>query len=338
MTSAVNGDSAMNGDHERQLHEAVSWHLRLHSQDSGEATFLEFCEWLDADPRNRAAYDKIEDFDAEITNSAMEEQPRLPRPLVSYLRPSSDGIRASLIRWSAAGVAGIAAAFLVVLAVRTSPPSAQQYATALGQSRTIQLSDGSVIEMNTATALSVQMDSSERRIVFNHGEAIFRVRHEQDHPFIVQVGDREVRDLGTVFDVVRDTGAVAVAVAEGQVAIAKPAGDPFVTIHAGERLKYKEGSTSSALDRIDPSWSTAWRSGYLVYRNSPLEDVVADLNRYFRVPIVLEGTEVPNERFSGVLRIHDESTAVAELTAFLGLTAVRDAKGRIRLQTARSKP
>ena len=192
--------------------------------------------------------------------------------------------------------------------------------------------------MNTATALSVRMGSDERRVILENGEAVFRVRHDHGRAFVVRAGDREVRDLGTVFDVLRHGGITAVAVSDGQVAVAPATrGDPVI-LRAGERLTHTEGTNSSEVERIDPKLVTAWQSGYLIYRNAPLRDVIADLNRYFRVPIVLEGAGASTQHFSGVLVIRDEDAAVAQLTAFLPVVAVRDTKGIIRLQSAKPKP
>jgi transmembrane sensor len=226
---------------------------------------------------------------------------------------------------------------LIFFLLDTNPPSAMKYATGVGQSRAVTLSDGSKIEMNTATTLSVQVSSRQRRVTLDRGEAVFRIRHERGRPFIVRAGDREVHDIGTVFDVLRNGEVIAIAVAEGQIAVAPAAGGEPITMRAGQRLRHTEGSSSSTLDTVDPQWVTTWQNGYLIYRDAPLRDVVADLNRYFRRPITLDERAASAEHFSGVLRIHDENTAVTQLTAFLPIIAIRQADGTIQLRSSKPK-
>jgi transmembrane sensor len=326
----------MSSPDDRRFEEAITWHARLALPAADEAAFVDFAAWLESDPGNRAAYDELEDFDGALTRAILRERQGDSRqsPISLQLRRSR---RSSVDGWLVGAVA-FAAALLVVFLVNTDTNSLSvaRYATAVGRTRTIRLSDGSKIEMNTATALSV-IGSDARRVKLERGEAVFRVRHEQNRRFIVQAGDREVRDVGTVFDVLRDAGAVTVAVAEGQIAVGPAGGGEPTRLHAGERLRHTEGSSSSDVDRVDPRWVAAWQSGFLVYRNAPLQQVVADLNRYFREPIVIDGSTASSQRFSGVLHIHDEHTTLTQLTAFLPLVMVRDAGGNIRLQAARPK-
>lgn len=326
----------MSPPQDRRLDEAVAWHVRLASLEAGEALFTEFSAWLESDPANRAAYDTIEDFDAALGDhiSQMHEKRSPQQPIGFERRPFAKPT--SMAVWTL-GVSAIAAVLAIFFLVSTTPPSAKRYATGIGQSRVVALSDGSKIEMNTATTLFVQESSRERRVMLERGEAAFRIHHEKDRPFIVHVGDREIRDMGTVFDVLDNGRTVLVAVAEGQIAVASATGGEPVQMHAGQRLVHTEGSRFSTLDTVDPRWVTAWRSGYLVYRNAPLRDVVADLNRYFRQPISVEEGAASGQHFSGVLRIRDENTAVAELTAFLPILAIRKNDGTIQLQAAKPK-
>src|SRR6185312_12527900 len=79
------------------------------------------------------------------------------------------------------------------------------YATAVGGHRTLTLPDGTVIELNTDTVVSITNDLAQRRVWLTKGEALFEVKHDARHPFTVIASDHKVTDLGTKF-VVRQTG------------------------------------------------------------------------------------------------------------------------------------
>ncbi|MBV9572235.1 MAG: FecR domain-containing protein [Alphaproteobacteria bacterium] len=322
---------------ERKLRDAVTWHVRLGSPDAGEAEFAEFAAWLESDPQNRVLFDRVEDFDRRLAD-AIVEQPQTDsseswRALRQQSRAPS---RIRLSKW-VSGAAAMAAILLILFTLGTRAPPAVHYATAVGQSRTVRLSDGSKVEMNTATSMSVQMGSEKRYVILDRGEAIFQIRPDRDRPFVVAVGDRQVRDVGTVFDILRSSGEITVAVAEGQVAVGPISDAEPIILGAGDRIRHTEGTNSSKRDRIDPKLVTAWRSGYMVYRNVPLGEVIDDLNRYFRLPIIVEPGELFLLRFSGVLHIRDEAAAIAQLTGFLPIVAVRASDGSIRLRAAERK-
>ena len=71
-----------------------------------------------------------------------------------------------------------------------------------GDKATIELPDGTNVVLNSASQLSYLNNFGEkvRRVQLN-GEAYFKVAHDEKHAFIVQVGDLEVKVLGTSFQV-----------------------------------------------------------------------------------------------------------------------------------------
>ena len=323
---------------ERTVQDAVAWHLRLSSPTACESDFEEFAVWIESDPNNRSVFDQVEDLDTDLSAALLEETK--PKNSDSW-RPVGAQPR-GLGRFGAhnwmAGAAMMAASLLIVIPVATRAPQAMRYATAIGQSRTVHLPDGSMIDMSTDTSITVQIGATKRYVILDRGEAVFRIRPDRERPFLVRAGDREVRDIGTVFDVLCNSGEVTIAVAEGQIAVGRVSDAESVILRAGDRVRHTEGTNSSERDRIDPKLVTAWQSGYLVYQDAPLTRVIGDLNRYFRIPIIVEPGAPFSLRFSGVLHIRDQAAAIAQLTAFLPIVAVHVSDGSIRLRAAAMKP
>jgi transmembrane sensor len=73
----------------------------------------------------------------------------------------------------------------------------------------------------------------------------------------------------------------------------------------------------------DPAESFGWRIGRLVYRDEPLANVVADLNRQFPTPIRIDDPRLGQSRISGVLILDDQGDVLQRLALMLPVKAVR---------------
>jgi transmembrane sensor len=313
--------------------EAIAWLVRVQSDSADEATWQEFTAWLEADPAHRTAFDRVERFDAEIVASgrAIADMPSETSNVVEFGA-------FKLSRRVLAVAASLAAAVLiaVVVAWRASAPGITEYATGYGESKTISLADGSTVDLNTNTKIALDAAQGDRHVVLESGEALFHVTKDKAHPFVVAVGNRFVRVVGTVFDVLRNDGAISVVVAEGEVIVsprAKHQSDANeIALRPGDALVYDEASARTTRSRVDPSHALAWRNGYLVYEMAPLSKVVGDLNRYYANKIVLANDGAAALRFSGVLKIDDEVSVLARLSQFLPVAASRRPDGTVMLR------
>ena len=102
--------------------------------------------------------------------------------------------------------------------------------------------------------------------------------HDAARPFIIDAGDRDIRVVGTQFNVLRHNGGLRVTVREGVVAVSPSADTSLraepVTLRVGDELERLPGSTVWTLKQVDPSAAFAWRGGELVYREERLDEVV----------------------------------------------------------------
>jgi transmembrane sensor len=323
-----------------RLNDAVAWHSRLRQEAEAESTWTEFAVWLESHRENRAAFDLVEDL-----YFALEEaEPHLTPAIEAARNPNV--VRFDLLRTArrfplCSGAVGLALAALLAVAVLVRPGDvaihADHYATAIGEKRSVTLADGSVIELNTASSITVAFDRSERKVSLDRGEAVFRVGRDMSRPFLVTVGDRDVRDIGTVFNILSDAGRIVVTVADGEVAVTPHdtsgavAPSKPVNLVAGDQLLIQAGKPD-LVHRVDPSTATAWREGYLTYKEAPLSLVVSDLNRYFPNRIVLRDDDTGLRRFSGALKIDSEDAVVSRLTELLPLLVDRSGDGVITLR------
>jgi transmembrane sensor len=207
----------MTMDSEKDIKAAArDWLLRLSLESPTPDEQAQFAAWCAVDPRRAEAYRRFESIWREA--ATLEEL----KPLVT-LPPAGDSwwrrVRVNLMvhpmRW--AGSAALAAASIAVGVWYLLAPV--YYATGVAEVREIHLTDGSEVTLGARTSLEVAFRLHERRVTLTSGLAFFSVSKNPSRPFIVLVGDKEVRVVGTKFEVRRDPEGMRVSVVEGTVEV-----------------------------------------------------------------------------------------------------------------------
>jgi transmembrane sensor len=268
---------------------AATWLSRREEPDWSQIEEAELQTWLDESYAHKAAYWRLESgWRAADRISALGPTAAAAEPSYTLARPKW--------QWMAIA-ASFAAMLLAVPAAMHVPPTAtptslRQYRTPLGGHQQVALSDGSTVELNTATIIRAAISSHARDVWLDNGEAFFSVRHLAV-PFVVHAGSRLVTVLGTKFSVLRDGDKVHVAVIEGRVRVsdvdsADPA--PIATIDKGDMLEVQGDSTlvmQNAEHKVEQS--LAWREGMLEFEQTPLLEAASEFNRYNRHKLVVTG-------------------------------------------------
>jgi len=252
---------------------------------------------------------------------------------------------------AAAGIA-IAAFFGWKTLVRDRGPFNLTATTQIGALRRIDLPDGSVILINTDSAVSVHYTGAERRVQLTRGEASFTVAKNRARPFFVEASSVIVRAVGTAFNVRLRTEAVDVVVTQGRVQVRKPeriplvgaspsgggsalagdpaSGSPFVT--AGEKItiplghqsaSIPESSTTVTLSPREIEQALAWRDDRLKFEAVPLSEIVAEFNRYNRHQLVITDPDLAKQKFGGTFRPDGYNTLVHLLEQSFDVVADR---------------
>ena len=305
---------------------AGGWLARLQRPDVSDDDGVEFDAWLAASPAHRAAYAQAlsvwHEFDAGA-EAVLAELATGPRAANVRAFPSR--------RWIAAG-GGFAIAAGLALAVMPgllAKPVVTNYATGKGQHQRVALADGSIMDINAETKLTVTLSRSKRHVALSDGEAIFDVAHDKNRPFTVAAADRVVRVGGTQFDVRNREGELTVTVARGRVQV-QPAttatqGRAFL-LTPGQRLAIDPAGIER-LKAVDPQETFSWRAGRLVYRETPLGEVVEDLNREFVEQIEIGDPELAKIPITGVIVLDNPRAVVARLSLLLPVRSVPSDRG-----------
>lgn len=283
--------------------QAAAWLLRLNDPSCSDEDRRAFDAWLGASDRHAEEYRRFQ---------------RLWRRL--------DGIPAA----RSAGRPGRIAAFVAVLALGaglligrqlggSAAATEETFATAIGETRQVVLADGTTVDLNADSRLVAVLDAATRRIRVERGEALFVVARDPARPFEVHAGAGVLRDIGTTFDVALAGENVTVGVIEGAVEVRLAGADEKTVVGGGERIAYSSAGLSPP-ERFDGEAATAWRSGRFVFRDMPLSEVVAQVNRHHQRQTVLADGRLARLRVSGAFRTADREGL---LTAIEALYSVR---------------
>lgn len=326
-------ERAPRGD-DRTAQEAAGWFVRLESETAGGDDWLAFERWLAASPANIDAYDRLERIwvELEADPDAFRRAPVSLRP--APRRTDRPANRAATRRAWLAGAGAIAATVVVAFAVANRPADTLILRAAPGQTRQFNLADGTRINLNAGSVLRVELGRDARRVSMADAEAVFDVAHDARRPFLITSGDREVRVVGTMFNLRQRDGRMALSVRRGVVEV-RPAGASqakATRVTIGQQLTHVTGGGSTLSRGEGADAAFAWTSGQLIYRGQPLSEVAADLSRRFGTPVRTADADTAALKFSGVLVLDNEAAVLRRIEVFAPVKVVSTPDGVILQQ------
>lgn len=301
--------------------EAAEWLIVLAERPDDADLRRRFEVWLGASDvnaeiwaRTRRAYDF-----AGRERARTADQWTAP-VAVEFSRPRS-GSRRSARKKTAIAVVGLALAACLAVALLPGVLVRIQadQATATGETRTMQLADGSRLRLGPESAVAVDFSPDTRRVTLIKGQAFFDVAPDPGRPFRVTAGETSATVLGTAFAVSMASGGARVAVSEGRVRVedASTAPPTRVDLTPGDWLNVTwNGGTRHGRAHIDEI--AAWRGGEIVARDRPAGEVVDALRPYFRGAIVVQNGRFAERRVSGIYNLTDPAATLGGLASSHG--------------------
>lgn len=312
---------------------AAAWHARLEGGPAADGDWQAFTAWLEADPLNRAAFDAV---DAAAAGAAAVLARHGDAAFAPLAPPPAMPRFSARVFLAMAGVAALVLAGVIARPDFFMPQDRDVISTAAGERRDISLADGSTVHLNTNTQIAVTMNGRARNVALEKGEALFEVARDTRRPFVVSVGDRNVRVAGTAFNVLRHGGRITVSVERGAVDVGAEGTRDNVRLGVGDQFAAHEGARAYQVAKIDPAVASAWRDGRAVFTNATLSAVASDLSRYYGRPIAVHDPQVAAIRFSGILKIEDQLTTLRRLEGLLPIVVTENGD-EVRLERGTSK-
>lgn len=229
----------------------------------------------------------------------------------------------SMRRFKFWGTAAAVALLLVISVYVTFEYTKQKYAEIVtvenyvspGQTRLIQLPDGTKVHVNSGTLLLYpEKFVGSTRTVFLVGEANFKVKKNSEQPFIVRSGTMSVTALGTEFNVCSysEDHEVIATLLEGKVRITCGTEGKSYVLSPGEQVVYDKTMGTSRICKAEVDDVTAWQRGELVFRSVTVDEMLAILQRRFDVVFHYSQGKFNEDKYN--IRFSDKASLEEVLT------------------------
>lgn len=296
--------------------QAAAWVRRQHFAQWGESDQAALDAWLAEAVSHQVVYWRMSaGFDRTERLTALREPmrkgsatPARRNRTTKFLRPAFAAAAALTL------VAGIAYQMM---------PREKTYVTAIGGHKIVRLADGSRIELNTDTQLTVETAmNGGRKVRLERGEAYFDIRHNDNVPFIVLAGGHRLTDLGTKFLVRTNADRVRVALMEGAVRLEGVNGKikqrttlvpGDIAVATATRLSVAKAETAEL--KVEQSW----RQGLLIFKHTTLAEAVAEFNRYNTSKLVIADRDAAQLRIGGTFQSDNPQLFARAAHTMLGL-------------------
>ncbi len=164
------------------------------------------------------------------------------------------------------------------------------------------LPDGSEVWINSKSTLSFADDFGiDQRKVSLSGEAYFSIKKIDGIPFIVEIGDKSVKVLGTEFNVkaYKEEATLQLSLINGAVEFKDNTTGYSHSLQPNRELVF-DFLTGKVVERsFDPYIYNAWKEGYFLFVNSNIKEVVQKISRWFNIEVKLENDEYDSKLFNG---------------------------------------
>ncbi|MBV6418220.1 MAG: hypothetical protein CMLOHMNK_03019 [Steroidobacteraceae bacterium] len=337
---------------------AAEWFVTLRADVVSHDQRSHFAAWLAESPVHVREYLAIADafgalkagesWPSTSTEELIAMVSDTPRVMAFPSRAGASAAQQSRTRrltfWAAAAsILVMTAAALLIFSVPFGP-KAQEFSTARGEQRSIVLADGSVVQINTLSRVTVDFDAHERRIELPEGEAYFRVAHDDTRPLIVTTPSATVHAIGTEFNVYSRGQGTEVAVLEGRVGVAAsgsvdrlaptsttgsaPAAasgpSAMIVLAARETLSIDaKGHVGERTTTREPKEIISWMQRRLVFDGDRVERVVEEFNRYNTRQLRVSDPGIAALRISGVFDADDPGALIKYLEQLQGVGTAR---------------
>jgi transmembrane sensor len=301
--------------------EAADWLARRDARAWTDVEQAAFDAWLAVSPIHKVEFLRMEyAWEESLRLKALgagvqsNKAPRPGRWVLSAL--FSGGVAGRSSRTPAAPAMrrlrlpmALAASVLIAVAAAawvTASYYGGRHSTSVGQLSHIAMADGSQVTLNTDSVVRVVVNTKERRVELQRGEAFFKVAKDPSRPFIVTVGERRVIAVGTQFSVRREGTDAQIVVTEGTVRIETGEQTPLTpaaAVSAGSVAHAGHAGTSIQSRPLPQAEELlSWRTGILVLHDMTLAEAAAEFNRYNARKIVIRDPLVGAMHISGSFR------------------------------------
>ena len=339
-------ESTINTDISAITLEACAWYAQLETGELSPADQDAFREWINRSPRHAAEIKKQWNLSLELNVlSGMSQS--INDAIAEHQTINQRNKYQNIFSFGKAVAVLVVAALALALFMTPvgTPNKTLYYTTKIGEQQTIELTDGSLVELNTNSQIEVSFEKNNRRVRLLKGEAFFDVTPDQERPFWVYANDQHVRVVGTAFMMSLIDSDLNLLVTEGRVELAKTPSSKLlktttdyqqsvtqlfdeelpeeaIALTAGQSIVVSDSNQKLEVIKIserEQLRELSWQDGLHDFSNTRLEDVIKELSRYTSMNIEINNAELRDLKFGGVFRIGEIEPLFDALESAYGL-------------------
>lgn len=164
-----------------------------------------------------------------------------------------------------------------------------------GERIQIMFQDGTKVYINSDSKLRYPKKFAlNSREVFLEGEAYFVVAKNKNRPFIVNLSGPAIHVLGTSFNVqdYPENKDIVVCLDEGNINLTLSSEKKY-PVKPGEKLVYNKENNQCTITKMnDMQRMSMWKHNILIFKDTPLPEVIKTLNRWYDIDFKVEDERV----------------------------------------------
>lgn len=291
--------------------DAVAWYIRLTSEDVSADEKQAWAIWLKQSRQNEIAWDEIKQTLSKIQSVPSDIGMSVLGREVSKVDLNK---RASLKHFTVFSALAMTTGLLLKDSLIRD--FYYDYSTKVGEREQITLLDGTLLALNTNTAVTVDISSSKRLIKLHHGEIFITTGHVSgfDKPIEIETPHGNIIPMGTKFNVREFNQFTRVNLFEGELKILpKHHNEPYYMV---AKQEVDVSTLTVVFNPTTEKIANAWMNGYLEVNNISLKELIEELARY-QQGIILCHPELQKIRVSGAYSIDDVDKSLNSLSQSL---------------------
>lgn len=297
----------------RVAREAARWFIALQAPGVDDSQRLACARWRAEQPEHERAWQLAEGFSARARLVPVDlAKETLGRP--------ANPARRRAVKALALLIMAAPAALLVQRSGSWQQLAADQR-SATGERRQVTLADGTIVLLNTDSAIDIAFTAAQRRVRLVRGEVLISTGKDTvGRPFVVETAQGAVQPIGTRFVMRQYPQATQVGVLEGAVQVSTLAQPQLaVRLEAGQQLRF-DRQVISATTALQPA-DTDWSRGVLKAERMRVADFARELSRY-RPGLLRCDPAVAQLQVSGAFQLYDTDQALDALARVLPVSIV----------------
>lgn len=269
---------------------------------SGEASsddILMLSQWLNNSEKNQEEFRRLKNYwDAEVAFSQSLlptlSAEKLERTIVNQQKKAKKAVLSRQFMFAAAAIALLVVLSVVSVMKYSGHIVTEQYTYMTDERKsTFTMEDGTVVTLNKNSKLNfTNAFGKTERSVKLEGEAYFEVAKDASRPFKVNIDGASIIVLGTHFNVKGDAGAEEITATLVEGSIRFEGAKQHIVMTPNQQLTFSRLTNKIDIKHVDTDSFTSWKSGLLKYKSIPFIELIAELEKIYKVQIKLENKKL----------------------------------------------